>query len=194
MAIAVPPPAQRGLDFAAAAVPAASGAYAGMMLGPLMDFAAFPAAGILASGIFAASFLVMRSVGKDEAGFNIPAFETAVDREVADQSELLLDSPLDDDVLLLDEVVQVPPLILDRPYVEGQVDEIAELLLNDAIPQPAPNSRVVQLFAPQPMATAGQLADRIERHLGNAPSAPTADATDALHEALEELRRSLRRA
>jgi len=42
------------------------------------------------------------------------------------------------------------------------------------------------------MPTAGQLKDRIDRHLvnGTAPASPP-DASAALHEALAELRRSL---
>lgn len=194
MAIAVPTPAERGLEFAAAAIPAMATAYAGAALGPLLGFASFPAAGVLATSIFGASFVFMRMIGKVEPQFVIPTFVSSDGDFTSDHSELLLDVPVDDDALLLDGETQWPPLVLDQPCLGGQIDELAELLLTDPIPLPSPQSRVVQLFAPQPMPTAGQLADRIDRHLGHASVASKSDATDALHEALEELRRSLRRA
>jgi crotonobetainyl-CoA:carnitine CoA-transferase CaiB-like acyl-CoA transferase len=69
-----------------------------------------------------------------------------------------------------------------------------ELLLSDALGQPDPDSRVVQLFDPARMPTAGELKSRIDRHLGKntytrAEQQP--DASDALYEALADLRRSL---
>lgn len=194
MAIAIPSPAERGLEFAAAAVPAAAGAYAGATLGPLIGYGALPFGGVVASSIFAASLAFMRAIGKGEPQFAIRTFAPADGNDESEVPELLLDAPIDDDVLLRVVEAELPPLVLDQPYVDGQVDELAELLLNDAIPPPAPHSRVVQLFATQAKPTAGQLADRIDRHLGHASVVPRFDATDALHEALDELRRSLRRA
>ena len=71
------------------------------------------------------------------------------------------------------------------------------LLLDDSLAGPTPGSRVVQLFAPEAMPTPGQLRASIDRHLGegeDAAAAPiSADATDALHAALDEIRRSLGR-
>jgi hypothetical protein len=63
-----------------------------------------------------------------------------------------------------------------------------ELLLEDALPQVAPDSRVVQLFDPAAMPTAGQLKERIDRHLERASSDSPADASQALYDALAELR------
>jgi hypothetical protein len=85
-------------------------------------------------------------------------------------------------------------LLLDQP-VDEQIHALAELMLDDPLTPPEPDSRVVQLFAAKP--SAGELVNRIERHLGR--SAPAglpgpADATDALRRALDELRRSLRQA
>ena len=75
---------------------------------------------------------------------------------------------------------------------------VAELLLDDPLPAPAHNSRVVQLFAGGRMPTAGQLQRRIDRHLADSergrPSRHQIDASDALSEALAEFRRSLRQA
>ena len=67
------------------------------------------------------------------------------------------------------------------------------LVLDDVLAELGPDSRVVRLFDPDAMPTPGDLKDRIERHLGEAGSgsAPP-DASQALHEALAELRRSLR--
>ncbi len=59
-----------------------------------------------------------------------------------------------------------------------------ELLLDDVLVQPEPDSRVVQLFDPMP--TARDLHTRIDRHPRSGP-----DASQALSDALRELRRSL---
>ena len=69
-----------------------------------------------------------------------------------------------------------------------------ELLLDDVLAQLGPDSRVVRLFDPAAMPTPGELRARIDRHLdsSNARPAPHPDASQALHEALAELRRSLR--
>lgn len=82
------------------------------------------------------------------------------------------------------------PTFAPQP-VEPVVEEA--LLLEDAIGEPEPDSRVVRLFAP------GQLQERIDRHLGARAAGDEgwdggeADAADALHSALEDIRRSLRR-
>jgi hypothetical protein len=66
-----------------------------------------------------------------------------------------------------------------------------ELVLEDVLAAIDPAARVVHLF--QANGTAGELHERIERHLRAAPraSAPP-DATQELHEAIAALRRSLR--
>jgi len=83
----------------------------------------------------------------------------------------------------------------------SDVDEGGELLLdNPVIARPAP-SRVVSLFGggEDALPTAGELERRIDRHLGahaipNQSGPQTVpDASDALFEALGDLRRSLRR-
>jgi hypothetical protein len=72
------------------------------------------------------------------------------------------------------------------------------LELEDRLPEPAEDSRVVQLFAPRPLPTPGELARRIENHLGGGESNRDGkilelevDAAAALRQALGELRRSL---
>ena len=84
--------------------------------------------------------------------------------------------------MLLTEVVEDGALLLDDPLVEAE-----------------PGSRVVQLFASQPMPTPGQLKERIDRHLAggaqplaDTPGIPGRRVGRALRGALDELRRSLR--
>jgi hypothetical protein len=68
-----------------------------------------------------------------------------------------------------------------------------ELLLDDVLAQVAPDSRVVQLFDPAAMPTPGQLKARIDRHLDRgAPDAATPDASQALYDALADLKTELR--
>lgn len=64
-----------------------------------------------------------------------------------------------------------------------------ELLLDDILAEVGPQSRVVRLFDPAAMPTAGELHARIDRHLGGLPPA---DATGDLNAALAALRQSLR--
>jgi hypothetical protein len=67
------------------------------------------------------------------------------------------------------------------------------LLLDDILAELGSNSRVVRLFDPSAMPTAGELKSRIDNHLDSEISAAqTHDAAKALHDALAELRRSLR--
>jgi hypothetical protein len=83
-------------------------------------------------------------------------------------------------------------LLTDRYQAEGSAGG-EPLVLDDVLAELGPDSRVVRLFDPAAMPTPGQLNDRIERHFerGGPPVAPP-DASQALHDALAELRRSLR--
>lgn len=83
-----------------------------------------------------------------------------------------------------------------------------ELLLDDALEAAGEDSRVVRLFAPETIAAPGELAERIDRWLGDArervasrPQAASSGsghhagasaASAAFHSALADLRRSLR--
>lgn len=66
------------------------------------------------------------------------------------------------------------------------------LVLDDILAEIGPDSRVVRLFDRQAMPTPGELKSRVDDHLrgGSAPAAP--DASQALLDALAELRRALR--
>lgn len=87
------------------------------------------------------------------------------------------------------DVEPLPELLLTE-----RVDAEEPLELVDVLAGLKPDARVVRLFDPSAMPTAGQLNQRIQNHLGSArsPSGESADASQALHEALNELRRSLR--
>ena len=74
------------------------------------------------------------------------------------------------------------------PEIELEPEPDA-LLLDDILATLAPDSRVVRLFAPDQMPTAGQLQARIDRHIGDARDD---DASDALHQALADIRKALR--
>jgi hypothetical protein len=67
-----------------------------------------------------------------------------------------------------------------------------ELILDDILAEIGPDSRVVRLFDPSAAPTPGQLQARIDRHLDDGTQAAgPPDASQALHDALAELRRSL---
>lgn len=207
-------PANHAVDVAAAAVPAIAAGWAAARLANLADAPVAVAMATASLLVFLLAYGVMRRSGAATADFRVATFvpppmedtdraETAVSGEVllldipyrAPTPELLLDTVWDEQLLDSPAATAPDELLLDRPLLDRQVDELAELLLDDPLQAMATDSRVVRLFAPQPMPTAGQLADRIERHLGYATEeAPNRDGHDALREALDELRRSLRRA
>lgn len=169
------------VEIAGASAPAAAAAFAAAKLAPLNGWTLSTAVLVGFGAVFVAAFTAMRIVPAETRHLALPDFQQAV---ILDEA-LLLDEP----DATLDE------LLLDQPLVETETQAVAELLLDDALPPPAPDSRVVQLFADGRMPTAGQLKRRIDRHLadGGPRSAPS-DASDVLSDALAELRRSLRHA
>ena len=70
------------------------------------------------------------------------------------------------------------------------------LLLDDILASLGPDSRVVRMFAPDAIPTAGQLQARIDRHIASDGRDARGDrddeAREALHAALADIRRSLR--
>ena len=94
-------------------------------------------------------------------------------------------APVDADFDECDEL-----LLTDADRADNQGDE---LILDDILAKLREGSRVVRLFDPAAMPRPGELGDRIERHLSACPSpSEPPDASEALHAALSELRRSLR--
>jgi hypothetical protein len=165
----------------AAAFALATG-FAAFKAGPTFGFKPAPAMLSGGFGSLALGLLAMRAAGPDPRTHALPEF--AVDPLAVD------------DVLELTEVAE-EPLLLDTVY-DDPVEDLA-MLLEDALPQADPASRVVQLFAALPMPTPGQLKDRIDRHLAIGSmhvvrefEGPAPDASDALFAALNELKRSLR--
>jgi hypothetical protein len=139
--------------------------------------------GIVALGAFAGGYVVassfLRVLGGGAVGFALPAFELpALDLEPWDE-------------LLLTELVELVLTEADRLTSQKSAED--ELILDDILAKLGSDSRVVRLFEPGAMPTPGQLNARIESHLrqASAPPAP-ADASEALFEALTQLRRSLR--
>ena len=168
------------IDWVGATVPALCAAYAAMRVAPLFGAGALGSAVGAGGVMFLIAFAFMASVKPQAATYAI-----AVPAREVDDETLILDRVWQEVADELDE------LVLDRPLVETRTSELAELLLDDALGAPDPGSRVVQLFAPD------QLKQRIDRHLANArahDAVPAGDASDALSQALAELKQSLQRA
>jgi heme exporter protein D len=118
----------------------------------------------------------------------------------SEPDELLLDEKLEPRELPagalpatpLDDFERAEQLMIEH-FAPARAAEEEPLLLDDILAELGPDSRVVRLFDPEAMPTPGQLKSRIDRHLepGAAP-ADIPDAGQALHDALDELRRSIR--
>ena len=138
-------------------------------------------------GAFMGPWLVLRKFGA--GGQSLPLTDF-------DQTEL------ERELEKLAEEIQRTEAFTDDPNEEVELDELlledelpalveAELLLEDQLPAPEEDSRVIRLFDPR-TETAGEMQERIDRHLRNTPRPPLSDATQELHEALAALRSSLR--
>lgn len=92
--------------------------------------------------------------------------------------------PVEDDSLLLTELAEL--LLTDA------VADESELLLEDRLELPAADSRVIRLFDPRTLTSAGDMHQGIEQRLKRAQAAAYPDATAELHRALSDLRGSLR--
>jgi hypothetical protein len=179
------------VELGGAAALAAAAGYAALKGAPSLGFAA-PMA-MTAAGFtgFASGAVAMRLVSP--APRRLPIGDFAVPEvEPAEQLPLLLLDVVFEEPLLLKDLACEEPLML-----EDLAEDDRALLLVDALGKAEPESRVVQLFADQPMPTPGQLRERIDRHLAGAPRHPSPtiaapDASQALYAALNELKRSLR--
>jgi len=127
---------------------------------------------------------LLRSIGGEARRFSIASF---------DLPPLELQAALDELVLTdADRLVPEPDelVLTDADRLLPQADE---LILKDILAEIGPDSRVVRLFDPAGMPTPAQLNARIQNHLAVPPAqAAPADESQALFEALSELRRSLR--
>lgn len=168
------------VEVAGAVAPAVAAGFAAAGLAPLGGWPTGTAMLVAAGCVFAAAFAAMRAVAPEQRRFALPHFVAAA---------------LPDDELLLGSCEEASELLLDQPLVEAETAAVATLLLDDPLPDPDPDSRVVKLFADAPMPTAAQLQQRIDRHLAEgARPRGCDDASDRLSEALAELRQSLRQA
>ena len=160
---------ESGVDLAAAAIFAAAIAYGMLRLGwsPLTAAAAAGAA-------LLASWRILRAIEAASPAFDFPPFETAPLPEAEE----------------VDELVLTDADLLDPADKDAHVDE---LVLDDVLAKLEDLSRVVRLFDRSAMPTPGELKSRIDAHLEEGPQPnATPDASQALHDALSELRRTLR--
>ncbi len=133
---------------------------------------------------------------------NQPLAETAIPREAEPVAEGPITQPVE-------ASIGAPPEPAEPVEEFGAADSL-ELELNDAaerevesppassdpeigVDEGARGARVVHLFDPASMPTPEEMISRIDQHLEGHPSAAqSADAAQALHQALAELRRSIR--
>lgn len=158
-----------GIDGAAAAIFAAAVAFGLAKLAPQLGAAAVG----VSMFAFAGCWAVLKRV-PNERLLPLPAFQPA---------EFVGDLARDELILTLEQI-----------YAPAEGPEPGdELLLDDILGALGPDSRVVRLFAQDGMPTPGQLKSSIDRHLQSRRTPPSApDASNALSDALAELRRSLR--
>ena len=103
--------------------------------------------------------------------------------------------PFESDELVLTQADRITQelVLTDADRLQGKHSAEQEpLLLDDPLPEPESDSRVVQLSERKAMPTPGQLQSRIDDHLAGASPRGQSDASQALAAALAELRRSLR--
>jgi len=149
------------------------------------------ASGIL--GCWLSSEALKRFGGRGE-GFALPAFELRP-IEFIEADELLLSETVGGELVLTERFDPDELLLTDADRLEPSVaaDDGEPLVLDDVLAAIGPDSRVVRLFDRRAMATPAQLRSRIDGHLRDAELArQVPDASEALSEALAELRRSLR--
>ena len=166
---------EKSLDRLAAAALAAACAYAAYAwfdatAGDPLAAAETAAAGLLA---YVAAARGLSAVQPKMPRLPVPIFDV---REV---------EPYDEAVHSLPEAPEPPAA---QPPEPAPADA---LLLDDILAELSPDSRVVRLFDPAAMPTAGEMQSRVDRHLEES-AARNADASQALHDALAELRRSFR--
>jgi hypothetical protein len=169
-----------------------------------------PQLGVFSAAAAGVAFLLcsraLRSIPVEERfklpPFDVPAIEPTDELVLEHIDEFRILEPQPSGELLLTDADRLQPLefddlgellLTDSDRVHAAEHEGPdELVLEDILAELGPESRVVRLFDPAAMPTPAQLNARIERHLGeeSAPTAPP-DASQALYDALAELRRSL---
>jgi hypothetical protein len=150
---------------AAAAILAAAVAFA------VSRFSSMVASAAAAGGALFIALQVLRSLEPRTGDFSLAEF-----------------APAELDFEELDELPLTEADLLDHAEQFGA----DELVLDDILANLGEDSRVVRLFDASAMPTPGQLRARIDRHLGQTKPDGLPDASAALHDALAELRLSLK--
>jgi hypothetical protein len=168
------------VDRLAAALFAAAVAFVEFKFGPSKG----PRSWAFAAGAWMAGYVLctqaLGRIRREEPRFELADFEPQQIEAAPELGELLLTD-------------QVELILTEADRVEPEPADTDELLLVDILNEIGPESRVVRLFDPASMPTPGELNARVRRHLdGESPSAAPADASQALYDALTELKRSLR--
>ena len=177
---------ESSVESGAAALLGGAMAYAGY--GWIAGFAFAPQRVAYALGAGVAGFvlckLLLRSRARAELKVRIPVFDLREFDEFA-PDELLLTEKADVELLLTER----PELILTDA---DRLERDGVLVLDHVRAELAVDSRVVRLFDRAAMPTPGELKTRIDGHIeqGSAAAAPM-DASQALSDALAELKRSL---
>ena len=157
---------------------------------------------------FAVAYLLssrtLKAVASRKPFLAVPVFDLR-EFESTESGELLLTERVRDELLLTDadqyhdELILTDAERLGDEIVLTEADRVEPatsgepLVLDDILAELGSDSRVVRLFDRKAMPTPGQLMSRIDSHLGEVPaSAGASDASQALADALAELRRSLR--
>jgi hypothetical protein len=165
-----------------------------------------PELGAYTGGAVAIAYLLcsrtLRAVTKKVPRFAVPVFDVREIEWIEATDELVLteaDRLAPEDELVLTEADRLAPedeLVLtdaDRLEAAAAPGQDEPLVLDDILAEIGPDARVVRLFDRKAMPTPGQLKSRIDRHLGQGSSdAAQSDASQALSDALAELKRSLR--
>ena len=128
------------------------------------------------AGASALSWLLLRRLGRGSKALPLTDFnQSELEREMANLAEEMQRTDLEE-------------LVLEDELPANAEDE---LILEDQLPPPEADSRVVRLFDPR-SETAGQMQERIDRHLRTSSRPQLSDASQELHDALAALRSSLR--
>ena len=147
------------------------------------------AAGAILTHLLCSSAL--QAVAHGARQFKVPVFDVG-DIETIDDELLLTDA----DRIAPNELVLTDADRVSDELVLTDADRLhagEALVLDDILAEIGPDSRVVRLFDRSAMPTPGQLRSRIDRHRSQAAApAGAPDASQALSDALAELRRSLR--
>lgn len=175
---------------------------AAALFGGAVGYAAYVAlTGVSARPVYAAasaalayvmSALVMKAAAARSAEFPVSIFDV---RDLVDlePGEMLLTRHRDELVLTEKDRFVAELLLTDADRLLGEPAPPEEpLVLDDILAAVGTDSRVVRIFDRKAMPTPGQLSSSINRHLERGGNVAPPDASQALSEALAELRRSLR--